>query len=70
VAQNNLGVINAKGQGVPLDNVLAYMWFDLAAALNNEMARKNRDISAKRMTPDQIVEAQRLAREWMAMHQR
>ncbi len=27
------------------------------------------DIVVKLMTPDQIAEAQRLAREWMAKHQ-
>ncbi len=31
-------------------------------------AVKNRDIAAKRMTPAQIAEAQRLAREWTATH--
>ncbi len=69
-AQNNLGIITAKGQGVPQDTVIAYMWFKLAAAANNETARKNRDILAKRMTADQIVEAQRRASEWMAINQR
>jgi hypothetical protein len=28
------------------------------------MANKDRDITASEMTPDQIAEAQRLAREW------
>jgi hypothetical protein len=30
----------------------------------HEEAVKGRDISTRRMTPDQIAEAQRLAREW------
>jgi hypothetical protein len=44
------------------------MWFNIAAAQGNENAPINRDTIAKRMTPDQIAEAQRMAREWMAKH--
>jgi hypothetical protein len=40
------------------------MWWNLAAAQGNEDARKNRDLAARRMTPDQLAEAQRMAREW------
>ncbi len=63
-AQFNLGVLYDKGLGVPQDYVEAYKWFNLAAAQNNEVARKKRDIIAERMTPADISEAQRLAREW------
>ena len=42
----------------------AHMWFNLAAAQGIELASKNRDIIANKMTPAQISEAQRLAREW------
>jgi len=55
-----------KGQGVPLDYVLAYMWATLAAAQGLESASEMRDILEKRMTPAQLAEAQRLAREWKA----
>jgi TPR repeat protein len=58
------------GIGVPQDFVLAHMWFDLAAAQSHESAQNNRDIAASLMTPDQIAEAKRMAREWMAKHQR
>ncbi len=70
-AQFNLGLMYAKGQGVPQDDVQAYMWFYLAAerfsapeAENRDQAVKYRDIVASEMTPVQIAEAQRLAREW------
>ena len=53
----------ANGQGVPQDYVLAHMWFNLAAAQGNEDGKKNRDIVAKRMTSEQIAEAQKLARD-------
>jgi TPR repeat protein len=61
--QSNLGLMYANGQGVPQDYVLAHMWFNLAAAQGNEDGKKNRDIVAKRMTSEQIAEAQRMARE-------
>ena len=63
-AQFNLGIMYAKGQGVPQDYVLAHMWFNLSAAQGDETAVKNRDIVAGKMTPEQLAEAQRLAREW------
>ncbi len=63
-AQNNLGLKYDLGQGVPQDYVQAHLWYNLAAAQGNELASKNRDIVADRMTPAQIAEAQRLARDW------
>ena len=63
-AQYGLGVMYVEGWGVPQNNVLAHMWYNLAAAQGDELARKLRDIRAARMTPPQLAEAQRLAREW------
>ena len=63
-AQNELGVMYYGGRGVSRDYVLAHMWYILSAAQGNNNARQNRDFSATRMTPEQIAEAQRLAREW------
>jgi len=63
-AQTNLGVLYANGQGVAQDYVYAHMWFNLSAARGNTKALNNRDITEKRMTREQIAEAQRLAREW------
>lgn len=70
-SQYNLGLMYNKGMGVPQDNVMAHMWFNLAASRfptyegeKREMAEKNRDTVASMMTPDQITEAERLAREW------
>jgi len=64
-AQFNLADMYFNGRGVPQDNILAYMWLDLAAARGRENAGNNRDVYvARRMTPTQIAEAQRLAREW------
>ena len=68
-AQNYLGLIYVSDLGVPQDYVQAYMWLDLAASKfspgeDRDLAVKYRDIYAKMMTPAQISEAQKLAREW------
>ena len=44
------------------------MWLNLAAAQGHEKAIKLRDVVARLMTPDQIAEAQRLAKEWLEKH--
>ena len=68
VAQYNLGVMYRNGRGVPQDDVAAHMWLDLAGAQSSGYERdlyvKLRDDVAAGMTPEQIAEAQRLAREW------
>ena len=65
-AQFNLGLMYAKGEGVPKDYVRAHMWLNLSAAQGEQDAVKNRDIVARLMSPKQITEAQKLAREWKA----
>lgn len=53
------------GEGVPQDYVQAHMWYNLAAAASGDAKYdKSRDSLAEKMTSPQIVEAQRLAREW------
>lgn len=49
---------------MPQDYIQAHMWFNLAGAGGNATALRNRDLVAAKMTPAQIAEAQRLAREW------
>jgi uncharacterized protein len=63
-AQYDLGTMYAKGQGVPQDYASAYMWYSLAAVRGLTDAAKEREMVAAQMTPAQIAEAQRLAREW------
>jgi TPR repeat protein len=65
-AQVNLGILYGMGQGVPQDYAAAHMWFNLAAARGNKDAVKGRDMVIAKMTPAQVVEAQKLAREWKA----
>ena len=63
-AQVGLGGMYGTGRGMPQSYVQAHLWFNLAAAQRLEQASKLRDIVAEKMTPAQITEAQRLAREW------
>lgn len=64
------------GRGVPQDRMLAHMWLNLAAARlpphekQREYAARLRDNVADQMTTAQIVEAQKLAREWRAKHRK
>jgi TPR repeat protein len=64
LAKFALGEMYLKGQGVPQSFVLAHMWFNLAAAQDVVKAIQNRDLVAQHMSPAQIAEAQKLAREW------
>jgi TPR repeat protein len=67
-AQANLGFLYLNGLGVRQDYVIAHMWFNLAVAGGLTDATKNREAAAAKMTPVQIAEAQRLAREWKVTH--
>ena len=60
-AQYNLGVMYDNGEVVPENYVEAYKWANLAAATGHEAAQKSKNILAKKMTPQQIAEAQRLS---------
>jgi len=71
IGQAELATCYLMGLGVPRDNVQAYMWFQLASTRFSaseqhrvQIAIDNRDYAAASMTPEQIAEAQRLAREW------
>jgi len=59
-SQANLGLLIANGRGVRRDFVEAYMWMLLAGSI----ADANREALTKRMTPQQIAEAERHARDW------
>jgi predicted aspartyl protease len=83
-AQGVLGEMYRDGRGVPQDYIRAHMWLNLAAARSDDathqmavkvrdythqMAVKARDDVAVKMTPDQIVEAQRMASDWTQAHE-
>ena len=69
-AQNALGHMYEKSEGVSQNYLQAYKWYVLAAARLPEEPIKtrafiaDRDLIAKKMTAEQIAEAQKLAAEW------
>jgi len=64
IAQLQLGIMYANGKGLPRNYTLAYMWFCLAEKQGNSRAKIQRKRLSKNMSRSQIIEAQRLAREW------
>ena len=57
------------GRGVPKDYVSAHMWcttYPPPPTGNEEVAKNLRDTMPRLMTPSQVAEAQKLAREWEA----
>ena len=54
------------GSGIPQNYFHAHMWWNIAAASGHKSATKNRDKVAKQMTPAEISEARKLARECVA----
>jgi TPR repeat protein len=70
-----LGVSYQWGRGVPQNYIQAHKWYNVAAAQDWELPilekiAEVRDTLAKDMTPAQLAEAQRLAREWLGQHQK
>ncbi len=67
-AQFSLGFFYANGLGVPQNSVLAHMWFYLSASDRTgtvrELALENLSDITSIMTPEQLAEARRLARNW------
>ena len=63
------------GDVVPQNNILAHMWLNLAAARTpdhalRDAAIKFREQAEAKMTPAQVAEAQRMAREWVPRRNR
>ncbi len=61
-----LGMLYATGLDVDADLVVAHKWFNLAAMRGNGAALARRKEIALEMSPAQIAEAQKLAREWLS----
>src|SRR5207248_5755149 len=64
LAQNRLGVMYERGQGVAQDHVEAYQWYTLAAGNDqNVFGVANRETLACRLTAEQILKGQARAEE-------
>ena len=69
-AQNVLGVMFRKGEGVPKNPARAHMWFSLAAARGDTKAEVELREVSRTMTPQQISQAQEMARACEASNYR
>lgn len=72
-AQGTLGILYTFGQGVPRNDVEAYFWLDLAAAVkspNQAQYASNRQLVGTRITADQLSDIQDREAQWKAAHPR
>lgn len=69
-AQFKLGIIYEQGRGVPQDDMLAYMWFDIAIKQGRKATEENRIPAAARLSPELQQEAENLAEEWLMSHRK
>jgi TPR repeat protein len=65
VAQYELGNMYRGGEGVPQDNVMSHVWYNIAAANGLSSAGRWRNLIASSMTNADISKAQAMARECM-----
>jgi TPR repeat protein len=61
-AQNVLGVMFRKGEGVPKNPARAHMWFSFAAARGDAKAKAELREVSRTMTPQEIDQAQQMAK--------
>ncbi len=64
-AQFTLGTLFANGRVVPQNPVQAHKWFTLAASSGHRAAAANLVLYQEMMSDADILEAQRLANEWI-----
>jgi Sel1 repeat len=68
-AQYILGMMYEQGMSVHQDHMNAYFWFNVAASsegISHEQAIEQRDKVAGLLSPDQLAEAKRRSRVWLA----
>ena len=66
-----LGIAYSTGsRGVDIDLIEAHKWFNLACAAGSRQAQEMRAEIADEMTAREIVDAQKMARAWLATHRR
>lgn len=73
LAQIRLAMAYRHGAGVPRDPIRAHLWASLAARDHKHLenvATAMREAVEAEMTPDQVAEAERLKRDWLATHKK
>ncbi len=63
-----LGLEASVGAEGEFDLITAHKWFNLAAMMGNHEARAYRAELSREMSPDEVAEAQRLAREFLSSY--
>jgi hypothetical protein len=61
-----LGLSYSTGRDGTVDLIQAHKWFNIAAARGNDEAKRYRSEVASDMSKAEIIQAQKLAREWLA----
>ena len=67
-AQFLLGRMHYDGNSLTVDEVTAYMWFDIAAGHGMQVGARYRNGIARRMTDEEIVLAKKRADDWRLAH--
>jgi TPR repeat protein len=65
IAQFTLGMMYFEGHGVAQDYAEAYGWLNIGSIGGNENSIELRNQVLKKMTPDQIAEGQKKAKEYL-----
>ncbi|WP_209017010.1 sel1 repeat family protein [Roseibium aggregatum] len=63
-----MGLDSASGRHGDTDLITAHKWFNIAALKGNKDAARYRKEISGEMSPTEIAEAQRSAREWLSTH--
>ena len=63
-----LGLMYCTGRDVDFDLIEAHKWFNLAALRGNEDAKRYRSELSREMSRREIADAQKRAREWLAIN--
>ena len=66
ISQYYLGLMHIKGKGALQDYCRAHFWLNIASAQGHRKARLRLEKLTRIMSPNQVAEAQKLARAWMA----
>lgn len=71
-AQYYLGLMHLNGHGVEQDSRTAYMWFDLSTLYSDDvtgdLANTELGALADKMSPQELVQAQAMSRDWQQEH--
>lgn len=67
-APNNIGIMYMSGVGAIKDSVKAYMWFSIAGK-GDPAAISNKKFLLRRLTPDEVKLAERMAQEWLKIRE-